>query len=145
MFAHILFPVDGEAPSSAAIVPCVTFARDAGARLLVLHVTEPFHVISTDPDMLVDTPARYRVQTKARARKLLETVAAEALAQKVVYETLVVEHPHPYRVIIDTARQRGCDLIGMAAHGRTGVQAVLLGSVTQKVLAHCHLPVLVMR
>jgi nucleotide-binding universal stress UspA family protein len=33
----------------------------------------------------------------------------------------------------------------MASHGRNGVQAVLLGSETQKVLTHSHVPVLVCR
>jgi nucleotide-binding universal stress UspA family protein len=72
-------------------------------------------------------------------------VAAAARARGVVYETLTVEHAHPYAAIIDAARQRHCDLVAMASHGRRGVQALLLGSETQKVLTHSHLPVLVFR
>jgi nucleotide-binding universal stress UspA family protein len=33
----------------------------------------------------------------------------------------------------------------MASHGRSGMKAMLLGSETQKVLAHSTLPVLVLR
>ncbi|MYM76262.1 universal stress protein [Duganella sp. FT134W] len=145
MFRHILFPIDGEAPSIAATGPCVAFARDAGARLTVLHVTAPFHLLSTSAEVLADTPDSYAAHSLARARTRLETVAAEARAQQVVYETVTLEHAEPYQAIIDTARQRQCDLVAMASHGRSGLQAVLLGSVTQKVLAHCHLPVLVWR
>lgn len=145
MFRHILFPIDGEAPSVAATGPCVAFARDAGARLTVLHVTAPFHILSTHPEVLADTPDNYAAHSLARARDRLEAVAAEARAQKVVYETLTMEHEHPHMAIIEAARQRQCDLVAMASHGRSGLQAVLIGSVTQKVLAHCHLPVLVFR
>jgi nucleotide-binding universal stress UspA family protein len=46
-------------------------------------------------------------------------------------------------MIIKTAENKGCDLIVMASHGRRGVQGVLLGSETQKVLTHTQTPVLV--
>jgi len=49
----------------------------------------------------------------------------------------------PYEAIIQTARDRGCDLIMMASHGRRGVRALLLVSETHKVLTHTKLPVLV--
>ncbi|MGA9085039.1 MAG: universal stress protein, partial [Pseudolabrys sp.] len=45
--------------------------------------------------------------------------------------------------IIATAADRGCDLIVMASHGRSGLSAVVLGSVTNKVLTHTKTPVLV--
>jgi nucleotide-binding universal stress UspA family protein len=47
----------------------------------------------------------------------------------------------PYQAIITTAKDKGCDLIVMASHGRSGISAVLLGSVTNKVLTHTNIPV----
>ena len=44
-----------------------------------------------------------------------------------------------------TARDKGCDLIAMASHGRRGLQALVLGSETHKVLLHSKIPVLVYR
>jgi nucleotide-binding universal stress UspA family protein len=52
---------------------------------------------------------------------------------------------HPYEGIIDTARNRHCDLIFMASHGRRGVSALVLGSETTKVLTHSKIPTLVCR
>jgi len=46
---------------------------------------------------------------------------------------------------VRTARAKKCDLIAMASHGRGGVEAVLLGSETTKVLTHSKTPVLVCR
>jgi nucleotide-binding universal stress UspA family protein len=53
------------------------------------------------------------------------------------------EQDQPYQGIIDIAEQRGCDLIVMASHGRSGLTAIVLGSVTTKVLTHTKIPVLV--
>lgn len=145
MFKHILFPTDGEAPSVAALAPCLALAKYHGARVTALHVTAPFRVLSTRPEVLAGTPDDYAAASAERARARLEPVAAAAAAQGVPCETLTVEHEHPYEAIIDTARQRQCDLVAMASHGRRGLQALLLGSETQKVLTHCHLPVLVFR
>ena len=51
----------------------------------------------------------------------------------------------PYQGIIDAARKKKCDLILMASHGRGELATLILGSVTQKVLAHSKIPVLVYR
>jgi nucleotide-binding universal stress UspA family protein len=54
-----------------------------------------------------------------------------------------IEHDHPYQSIIATAKDKRCDIIVMASHGRGGLSAILLGSVTNKVLTHTNIPVLV--
>jgi nucleotide-binding universal stress UspA family protein len=58
-------------------------------------------------------------------------------------DTIQVENERPYKAIIATAKNKGCDLIVMASHGRSGLSAVVLGSVTNKVLTHTKTPVLV--
>jgi nucleotide-binding universal stress UspA family protein len=47
--------------------------------------------------------------------------------------------------VISAATKHECDLIVMASHGRRGVSRLLLGSETQHVLTHSHIPVLVLR
>ncbi|MFP5478008.1 MAG: universal stress protein, partial [Gammaproteobacteria bacterium] len=47
--------------------------------------------------------------------------------------------------IVDTAKALGCDLIVMGSHGRTGIEKLLLGSVTQRVLQEAPMPVLVVK
>ena len=47
--------------------------------------------------------------------------------------------------IVETANDRGCDLIVMASHGRGGVSRMLLGSVANKVLTYSTVPVLICR
>jgi nucleotide-binding universal stress UspA family protein len=73
------------------------------------------------------------------------TAAAASAAKQagVSCDTIQVENEQPYKAIIATAADRGCDLIVMASHGRSGLSAVVLGSVTNKVLTHTKIPVLV--
>jgi nucleotide-binding universal stress UspA family protein len=73
----------------------------------------------------------------------LERVADAAKAVGVSCETVQLEHDQPYKGIITTAKEKDCDVIVMASHGRSGISAVLLGSVTNKVLTHTNIPVLV--
>jgi len=70
---------------------------------------------------------------------------ASAKQADVSCDTIQIEDVQPYQAIIATAADRGCDLIVMASHGRSGLSAVVLGSVTNKVLTHTKIPVLVVR
>jgi nucleotide-binding universal stress UspA family protein len=87
--------------------------------------------------------AEHAERAKAHAEKILNGVAEAARSAGVVCETVQIEEDHPYEAIIDTAQQRGCDLIVMASHGRSGIAAIVLGSTTTKVLTHTKIPVLV--
>ena len=76
------------------------------------------------------------------AAELLNEVSKIARACGVLCQVLQVEQEHPHEAIIEVAVREKCDLIVMASHGRRGLAAVLLGSVTAKVLAHTTVPVL---
>ena len=56
-----------------------------------------------------------------------------------------LDHDQPYQAIIAAAKAGICDVIVMASHGHSGISALLLGSVTNKVLTHSKIPVLVCR
>jgi len=64
---------------------------------------------------------------------------------KVDFEIIVTRGTHPYEEIIATANEKQCDVIWIASHGRRGLDKLLLGSETQRVLAHAVLPVVVYR
>jgi nucleotide-binding universal stress UspA family protein len=60
-------------------------------------------------------------------------------------DTRIVTHAQPWSGILKAARASKCDAIAMASHGRAGLGGLILGSETQRVLAHSKLPVLVTR
>ena len=145
MFQHLLLPVDGSALSEAAFSKALIFASEARARVTVIRVIPEFHVYTYQVELLADTRTRFVREATSNVEEYLKTLAAEAEAADVPCETLSVIHDHPYEAIIQAARDQGCDLIVMASHGRRGLQAVLIGSETSKVLTHSTIPVLVYR
>lgn len=145
MFKHILVATDGSLLSEAAADKAMNFARDAGAKVTVVTATEPFHMMATGSKQLSATRETYETHIKAEAARYLASAESKARAQGVECHTVQVEDEHPYQAIIDTAKKSGCDLIALGSHGRRGVSALVLGSVTNKVLTHSAIPVLVYR
>ena len=83
-------------------------------------------------------------QAHERAERFLKAVERAAQELGLACETQVETDEHVYEGILSGAKVRGCDLIVMCSHGRSEIRGLLLGSQTQKVLAHSSLPVLVL-
>jgi nucleotide-binding universal stress UspA family protein len=145
MYRHILIPTDGSKLSGKAVTHGIALAKRIGAKITVLTVSAPFHMLTVDTQMLEDTRAQYQARIEDYVERLLDDVARAAKRAAVHCDKRHVEHEHPYRAIIATARSRTCDLIVMASHGRSGIRAIVLGSETVKVLTHSKIPVLVHR
>lgn len=145
MYTNILLATDGSELAGKAVTHGIALAKRIGAKVTALTVLTPFHVFTTDTQMIEDTPARYQARVQKQADKILAAVSHTAQAAGVACEIVHVEHEHPYQAIIDTAGAKGCDLIAVASHGRRGISAIVLGSETLKVLTHCKIPVLVHR
>jgi nucleotide-binding universal stress UspA family protein len=125
LFKNILVATDGSDLAAKAVEQGVSLAKEIGAKITAVTVTEPFHLLSVAPSQLEYTPM-------AHAEKVLGAVSTAAKSAGVDCETLHVEHEHVYQAIIDAAAARKCDLIVMASHGRRGVSAVVLGSKRSK-------------
>jgi nucleotide-binding universal stress UspA family protein len=145
MYKHILIPTDGSKLAETAVQHGIALAKETGAKITALIVSEPFHIVAVSPEKLKDTPASYKQRTEEHAAKILGAVATAAMAAGVACETVHVQDDHPYKGIIDTAKSQQCDLVVMASHGRRGMSAIVLGSETVKVLTHSSIPVLVYR
>jgi nucleotide-binding universal stress UspA family protein len=111
MYTNILIATDGSELAGNAVQHGIDLAMRIGAKVTVLTVSPPFHVFTTNTQMIEDTAAQYQVRMNQYADKILSSVAHLAQAAGVVCETVHVEHEHPYQAIINTAASRGCDLI----------------------------------
>jgi nucleotide-binding universal stress UspA family protein len=89
--------------------------------------------------------ADYDERMSAAANRILFGVSEAARKLGVSCATLHAKDRHPADGIIETAKERGCDLIVMASHGRRGLSRVLLGSQATKVVTLSTVPVLVCR
>ena len=145
MFKHILIPTDGSEISAAAIESGVRFAKEINAKVTGLTVTTPFHIMAVESVTVLNDSQKYDANAKARAMYNLDVVKQAAEKAGVEYELVHASGEHPYEEIVRTAEEKGCDVIFQASHGRRGVQALLMGSETTKVLTHSKIPVLVYR
>jgi len=143
LYRHILVPVDDSDLSIDTASKAVELAKSLGARITFFHARRDF--IATGSGALVHamSPAEFADQAAGNARAVLAKAESEARYAGVDCELIAKTSDRPYEVIVDTAEERGCDLIFMASHGQRGVKKLFLGSQTKKVLAHTHLPVLV--
>jgi nucleotide-binding universal stress UspA family protein len=146
MYRHILIPTDGSALAEKAVSHGLSLAKSVGAKVTAIIVEAPFDVYGVPESKIREMSkafSDYEDQIKKHAAKVLNHVADAAKAAGVACESAHVEHYHPYEAIIATAKEKGCDLIVMASHGRSGISAILIGSTTNKVLTHTEIPVLV--
>ena len=148
MARHILVATDGSKLSDKAVAAAIGLARGLGAKLMAFHATEDFPIMPfPEYSMLVDalTPDLWQADQEKRAQRILRSVEAKAKKAGVACASMSVMAAHPYQAILEAAKKSRCDLIVMASHGRRGVQGLVLGSETNKVLTHGKLPVLVVR
>ncbi|WP_342120011.1 universal stress protein [Pseudoduganella sp. OTU4001] len=133
MFRHILIPSDGSAASQLAVNAALRMARESGARVTAIHV------LPEEPALMAN------VAPQPAEDQILLAIARQATSLNVNCATLQIHAEQPHAAIVATALQRSCDLIAMASRGRSGLASLMLGSVTQKVLTHSKIPVLVFR
>ena len=103
----------------------MALAKSEGAKVSLIYVVEPLLAVTGDFASVLDHAER---------------AAREA---GVTCETIQVDHGQPDQAIVAAAEDKGCDLIVMSSHGRSGLSALLIGSVTNKVLTQAKTPVLV--
>ena len=145
MYKHILIPTDGSELSRRAITDGIALAKAIGAKITGLTVIAPPTSFGVGEFGSVTDPSGYDQAMAISANQTLSVVTDLATKAQVSADTIQVNNNEPWRAIIETAVARGCDLIVMASHGRRGVEGLLLGSETVKVLTHSKIPVLVNR
>jgi nucleotide-binding universal stress UspA family protein len=87
----------------------------------------------------------YEKMAAENAARTLSAVAEIAKNMGLACATLHMKDLFPAEGIIGAAKDKGCDLIVMASHGRRGLAKLLLGSQATKVLTLSTVPVLVCR
>ena len=135
----ILAPTDYSDLSCVGLRRAFESAHDAGAELIVLHVVDmgadwfgkhenlgPIRTLMAEQTEFLD---------KFLREKFGELMNLVEVRQKV---ELGAAHVN----IADLAGREAVDLVIMSTHGRTGLDHILLGSVTEKVIAHAPCPVL---
>ena len=144
MFKHILVPVDGSKTSMLAVSKAAALAKAFGSAVTAVYVIDPYPFTGVGADFAYGQ-AQYISAATSEANAALDA-AKKAMAEAGVEVTTVVGEGHaPHDGIVRALETTGADLIVMGSHGRRGLERLVLGSVTHRVLSVAHVPVLVVR
>ena len=147
MYKRILIPTDGSKVGRKAITGGIELARELAASVVGYYALEAIdrgyyaEGVTPHPTAI----KQFKESLAKQGEQYLAEIDHACKAAGVVCESVISTPASPYQGIIEAARKKRCDLIFMASHGRGALATLLLGSVTQKVLAHSKIPVLVHR
>jgi nucleotide-binding universal stress UspA family protein len=136
----ILFPTDFSEYSKKALPYALSFAESYGADLHVLHVFEQrihpaFYIMDKSTPFDLDRGLR------DRALDALDESVYDDLRDKINFKCEVASGK-PFVEIINYARDKEIDLIVIATHGLTGLEYMVIGSTTERVVRKAPCPVL---
>jgi nucleotide-binding universal stress UspA family protein len=140
--SRILIPTDFTEASDNAIAFGVGLAAQLGAGVIICHVYQlPMTLAGAE---LATSPSLASTAEIDRAARVGAQQAILRHAQQQVPLAAIVRPGDPEIEIRTIAREIGADLIILGTHGRTGLMRALLGSVTDDVVRHSEIPVLVL-
>lgn len=148
MYQHILIATDGSELAAKAVEHGIALAKRLNVPVTAVTVTEPWSVLELGRAARQGNPnpiAQFEDMATAAATSILDKVRNLASSQGVTCDVVHVHDQHPAEGIIATAKNKACDLIVMASHGRRGLDRVLLGSQANEVLTHSKVPALIVR
>lgn len=144
MFKHILVPVDGSDAGLAAVGKAVELAKVFDSWITLVHVIDQYPFVGIGTDYAFGQ-TEYITAATSNANQALQAAESQVNAAGLRCTRQVIEGHVMEDGILQAAKSAGADLIVMGSHGRHGIEKLLLGSVTQRVLSHTTLPVLVVR
>jgi len=145
LFRRLLLPIDGSDLSLQAFSAGLEVAKSFGAAVLALHVVPPFNSIAYITEILAAAEFGYSQEAVRSASRYLDKAKAIAKEANVPCECHYAFGQHPHEAILEAANEYRCDLIVMATHGWHGLDRLMLGSETQRVVNQSGVPVLVYR
>jgi len=145
VYRHLLVAADGSGGAAQAALHAYRLAAATGARITLFHAS-PEYPFRVSADGILYQPLgrrEYANVCRERTRRLLNGLADEGRRLGLTVGIADAVASPPWQGILAAARTHRCDTIVMGSHGRGETLALLLGSQTQRVLAHSRLPVLV--
>lgn len=138
-YSNLLLATDGSQEARLAAAHAVYLAKALGATLGVVYVVNTHNAQSLGLHL-----AEAVREMRQEAQQLTNEVVAAAREAGVRAEGIVAEG-NPGRAIVQAAEDRKADVIVMGATGRSGLQELLMGSVSGYVADHAKRPVLIVR
>ncbi len=145
---RVLVPLDGSPPAEDALPIALAVARAYGAEVHLLRIVPTLTTIPGErasAALLVPTAtaASLEIEEEEARRGLL--ALASRIRGEGIRATAAVGRGEPAQGVLDAALRAQVDVVIMATHGRTGLDAVLSGSVASRIAAKFPRPLLLVR
>lgn len=146
-FKNILLTTDLSQDSMGAYAYAASLTRLYHAQLTVLTCLDTSMQYSTMGANSLEVPSMYSgaaiADLRARMERTLHEHVTEFFSGLPVKEEIREAPYEPQHSILGLLEESQFNLLVMASHGRSGIKRALIGSVTEYVVRHCHIPVLV--
>ncbi len=143
MYKHILVATDGSELAGKAVAAALQLAKILSAKVTAVTVTEPWRGRVTGEAAFGLPSSDFGKMADEQSAHVLAGVQEAAAKAGVTCTGIHIKDHYPADGILQAAKDGGCDLIVMASHGRRGLERLLLGSETVRVLTHAAVPVLI--
>jgi nucleotide-binding universal stress UspA family protein len=131
---NILIATDGSKYSDAAAAEAIGIAKRCAGSLIAISV------VYADKEIVLPEDDEEMISARDNVKKIVDIAEKEGIKT----EGLTVQGK-PHEGIVEIAKQKHADLIIVGSHGRTGIERLLMGSVTERVIGHSKSAVLVVK
>jgi nucleotide-binding universal stress UspA family protein len=133
---RLLVATDGSEQSEGAVRETINLAKVCSSKIYAISIIE------ANAELMASAPGVFEKYEK-QVRQHLEAVKARASKENIDCEIIIHEGEEPFRHIVDEAAAKKAEMILMGRYGRTGLDRLLMGSVTAKTIGHSPCKVMV--
>jgi nucleotide-binding universal stress UspA family protein len=143
MFKRILYPTDFSDVSKKALAYIKQLKESGGERIILLHVIDERQIQAIESFV--------SEHSEKLTEDIIESVSQEMqsiekeLAQAGFQVESTIEVGNPLREILRVEEEKDVSLIVLGSHGKTNLQEIFLGSVSEKVARRCKKPILIIK
>ena len=151
MFKDILVPLDGSELSERALPIAQNLAQSCDATIHLIHVisreNEYWAAHGADSVLVAElelsTVRLLNEERLDRGKKYVDQVGSQLSGAGAKVESpYAIEEGDAAQNIVKYVKEHGINLVVMSTHGHGGIRRLLLGSVTDRVIRSCEVPVL---
>ncbi len=142
LFQNIFVAIDFSSYSKEALERALAYGKAAGTqKITLLHVfAVPIGYYKSG-----HTYEEFAEILRNNAREEMEKLTAGIDSGGIEIDFQIQMNEHPYRAIVDTVHNKGADLLVVGSRGRSKTAAILLGSVTERIIEMCNVPILTVK
>lgn len=147
MYKKILLPTDGSKNSERAIKHALTIAKHEGSEIVILNVVDSIYLtglpeeeLMTQTELLLEEES---VKILDNIKKTIEENSEIEYDESIKLTPKTISEGNAADIILKISEEDNIDLIVIASSGKHMLDRFLLGSVTEKVVRHSNVPVMV--